>query len=145
MAKAGSKLTRRTFVIAGSAAAATPLLVDLAASRAEAATAETAPKIPKGMKVYYINDGCIGCQVCRTYCPTKAIRFGNCKNEIDQSKCIHCGTCYRMCHISVISEVIQSSHGGVESTADTIGSVVGVATVAGVAAHAIITHIHKSV
>jgi hydrogenase small subunit len=32
---------------------------------------------------------------------------------------------------------------GIESTADTIGAVVGVATVAGVAAHAVVTNIRK--
>jgi ferredoxin len=70
-------------------------------------TAETSIA-PKGTKIYYINDGCVGCQACRTFCPAQAIRFGNCRNEIDQKKCIHCGTCYRECNISVISETIIS-------------------------------------
>lgn len=108
MNNAGSKVTRRDFMIAGSAMAATPLLADLAATKAEAATGETqaAPEIPKGTKVYFINNQCVGCQVCRTYCPVQAIRFGNCGNEIVQSKCVHCGTCYRGCHISNISETV---------------------------------------
>jgi Fe-S-cluster-containing hydrogenase component 2 len=38
-------------------------------------------------------------------CPAKAINFGDDRNEIDQSKCIHCGTCYRECPVSVISEI----------------------------------------
>jgi len=99
----GSRVTRRNFMLTGSAVAATPLLVDLVAPRAHA---EAAPELPKGTKVYFINNQCIGCQVCRTYCPGQAIRFGNCGNEIVQSKCLHCGTCYRGCHISNISETV---------------------------------------
>jgi Fe-S-cluster-containing hydrogenase component 2 len=38
------------------------------------------------------------------FCPAKAVHFGDTGNEIDQKKCIHCGTCYRECPISVISE-----------------------------------------
>jgi len=93
-------------MLAGSAAAATPLLAELAVAKAHAVPTETttaAAEIAKGTKVYYIMDQCIGCQVCRANCPAKAIRFGNCRNEIVQSKCIHCGTCYEGCHISNIS------------------------------------------
>jgi Fe-S-cluster-containing hydrogenase component 2 len=42
--------------------------------------------------------------VCLAFCPAKAIHFGDTGNEIDQNKCIHCGTCYNECPISVISE-----------------------------------------
>jgi ferredoxin len=101
--KTNSRVTRRIFVIAGSAVAATPLLADLAAPRAEA---QAAAEIPAGTKVYFINNQCVGCQVCKTYCPAQAIRFGNCGNEIVQSKCVHCGTCYKGCHISNISETV---------------------------------------
>jgi ferredoxin len=112
MSEAGSKVTRRKFMIAGSAAAAAaPLLVELAATQAQAesaisSTAAAVKELPKGTKVYFINDGCVGCQVCRTYCPTKAIRFGNCRNEIVQSKCIHCGTCYEGCNVCNISVTV---------------------------------------
>jgi ferredoxin len=102
-------LSRRKFIMAGSAAIASPLLLNVAGSLAagNAAGAKTTQTdIAKGTKVYYIGDGCVGCQVCKTYCPVQAIRFGNCRNEIDQKKCIHCGTCYRGCNISVISETI---------------------------------------
>jgi ferredoxin len=105
-----SGLTRRKFIIASSAAVASPLLLNAAVSMAAGKTSET-KKIEtgiaaKGTKIYYINDGCVGCQACRTFCPAQAIRFGNCRNEIDQKKCIHCGACYRECNISVISETI---------------------------------------
>jgi ferredoxin len=111
MTEKGSNLSRRKFMLVGSAAIASPLLLNVAGSMAAGKTAETGTTqsdIAKGTKVYYIGDGCVGCQVCKTYCPAKAIRFGNCRNEIDQKKCIHCGTCYRGCNISVISETILS-------------------------------------
>jgi ferredoxin len=105
-------LTRRKFMMVGSAAIASPLLLNVAGSMAASKTAETKTTetgiAAKGTKIYYINEGCVGCQACRTFCPAQAIRFGNCRNEIDQKKCIHCGTCYRECNISVISETILS-------------------------------------
>jgi ferredoxin len=96
----------------GSATIASPLILkvagSMAAGKTDEAKAAEASIAPKGTKIYYINDGCVGCQACRTFCPAQAIRFGNCRNEIDQKKCIHCGTCYRECNISVISETILS-------------------------------------
>jgi uncharacterized Fe-S center protein len=110
MAEKSSNLSRRKFILVGSAAIASPMLLNVAGSMAADKTAEakaTGSSIaPKGTKIYYINDGCVGCQACRTFCPVQAIRFGNCRNEIDQKKCIHCGTCYRECNVSVISETI---------------------------------------
>jgi ferredoxin len=102
-----SKLTRRKFMIVSSAAIASPLLLDTAGKMAAANAAETKTTVTsatKGMKVYYIGRGCIGCQACRTFCPAKAIHFGDTGNEIDQKKCMHCGTCYRECPISAVSE-----------------------------------------
>jgi uncharacterized Fe-S center protein len=112
MGEKSQNLSRRKFMMVGSAAIATPLLLNvagsMAAEKAGEAKAAGASIASKGTKIYYINDGCVGCQTCRTFCPAKAIRFGNCRNEIDQKKCIHCGTCYRECNISVISETILS-------------------------------------
>jgi ferredoxin len=103
-------LSRRRFMMVGTAAIATPLFLNVAGSMAAEKTSEARTSessiAAKGTKIYYINDGCVGCQACRTFCPVQAIRFGNCRNEIDQKKCIHCGTCYRECNISVISETI---------------------------------------
>jgi ferredoxin len=111
MTVTGSNLSRRKFMMVGSAAIASPLLLNVANSMAAGNTAGTRTAetgISKGTKVYYIGKGCIGCQVCKTRCPAQAIKFGDCKNEIDQKKCIHCGTCYKGCHINVISETILS-------------------------------------
>jgi len=110
----GKNLTRRKFMMVSSAAIASPLLLNGAGAMAAAKPAETKPaagdakatvtNASKGMKVYFITRGCVGCQVCRTFCPVQAIHFGDTGNEIDQNKCIHCGTCYRECPISVITE-----------------------------------------
>jgi ferredoxin len=112
MGEISLNLSRRKFMMAGTAAIASPLLLNVAGSMAADKTAETRKAetgiAAKGTKIYYIGDGCVGCQACRTFCPVQAIRFGNCRNEIDQKKCIHCGTCYRECNISVISETILS-------------------------------------
>jgi len=108
----GKILTRRNFMIVSTAAISSPLLLNVAGIHAEAKAAETNTAVagiaPRGTRIYYINDGCVGCQACKTFCPAQAIRFGNCRNEIDQKKCIHCGTCYRECNISVISETVLS-------------------------------------
>jgi Fe-S-cluster-containing hydrogenase component 2 len=100
-------LTRRKFMLVSSAAIASPILLDVASLMAAAKAAEpkaTETKAAKGTKIYFIGHGCIGCQACRTFCPAKAIHFGDTGNEIDQKKCMHCGTCYRECPISVVTE-----------------------------------------
>jgi ferredoxin len=100
-------LTRRKFMMVSSAAIASPLLLSAAGSMVGAKTAEaktTGIKIAKGTKIYFIGYGCIGCHACMTFCPAEAIHFGDTGDEIDQDKCIHCGTCYEECPISVITE-----------------------------------------
>ena len=104
MAEESLKLTRRKFAIASSVAIASPLLLNISNTVPDAQGA--AAKAAATGKIYFINRTCIGCQVCRMFCPATAIRFGDCQNEIDQGKCIHCGTCYSECPICVISETI---------------------------------------
>jgi fumarate reductase flavoprotein subunit len=107
MSDTNRDLSRRKFMMVGTAAIASPLLLNVAGSMAAGKTAETKTietGIAKGTKIYYIGNECVGCQVCMTFCPAKAIRFGDCRDEIDQKKCIHCGTCYRECPVSAISE-----------------------------------------
>jgi len=101
MSETSLNLTRRKFMLASSAAIVSPLLLNMVDSVPDA---QGATKLATKGKIYYINRGCIGCQVCRTFCPAKAIRFGDCRNEIDQKKCIHCGTCFRGCPLGIISE-----------------------------------------
>jgi ferredoxin len=108
MTEQNSKITRRKFIIAGSAAAiASPLLLNAAGTVAAAKPAEpkaSGQQAVKSGKVYFITKGCVGCQTCRTFCPAKAIHFGDTGNEISQNKCLHCGTCYRECPVSAITE-----------------------------------------
>jgi ferredoxin len=107
MTETASNLGRRKFMLVSSAAIATPLLfgaANLMAAEKPAETTTTYTNIGKGTKVYFIGHGCVGCHVCMAFCPAKAIHFGDTGNEIDQKKCIHCGTCYRECPISMVSE-----------------------------------------
>jgi len=96
-------LTRRKFMIAGSAVIASPLLANLTDSIPQAKAAEF-KNLKKGTKIYYIHTGCVGCHACMIFCPAKAIFFGERKMVIDQEKCLHCGTCYNECPASVVSE-----------------------------------------
>jgi Fe-S-cluster-containing hydrogenase component 2 len=105
MSENGQNLSRRKFMTMSSVAIATPFLLNLAGSVQEAKSTEK-KTTNKTDKIYFITNHCIGCQACRTFCPVKAIHFGDTGNEIDQKKCIHCGVCYRECPISVISETI---------------------------------------
>ena len=100
-------LTRRKFMMVSSAAVASPLLLNAAGSMLGAKSVEAktgGTKIAKGTKIYFIGHGCIGCQACWAFCPAEAIHFGDTGNEINQDKCVHCGTCYEECPISVVTE-----------------------------------------
>ncbi len=91
-------LSRRKFMQVSTAAIAAPFVLDLAGPVARAKAAE-------GETIYYIGHECMGCQVCRMKCPANAIHYGDDRNEIDQEKCEHCGTCYEECPVSVISAI----------------------------------------
>jgi NAD-dependent dihydropyrimidine dehydrogenase PreA subunit len=94
--------SRRDFMVAGSAAIVSPMLVNVI-DPVETVAAE-AKKANKD-KIYYISNKCIGCHACKIFCPQKAVYYGVRKMEIDQDKCVQCGTCYNECPISVIEEI----------------------------------------
>jgi ferredoxin len=102
MSETGQNLSRRKFMVVGSAVIASPLLLNLMDPLEEAIAAA---KAAKKDKIYYITNKCIGCHACKVFCPQKAIYYGERKMEIDQDKCVQCGTCYNECPICVISEV----------------------------------------
>jgi len=90
-------LTRRKFMIVSSAAIAAPFILNAAGSVLAAEKKEK--KV-----TYVIGPTCIGCHHCFYNCPQGAIHFGTDKYEIDQAKCIQCGTCYETCNISAVTE-----------------------------------------
>jgi fumarate reductase flavoprotein subunit len=102
MSEKDSVLTRRKFIAAGSAAIATPLVMNMAGKVAEAAEKTSTKK-----KTYFINDNCILCPPlpCKTNCPVKAISFDGDKFAIDTDKCIRCGICVKGCEIGAIVDI----------------------------------------
>jgi ferredoxin len=91
-------VSRRKFMIVSSAAiAAAPFILN--------ATGSVLAEEKKGKKItYVIGPTCIGCHHCFYNCPQSAIHWGQDKYEIDQTKCIQCGTCYETCNISAVSK-----------------------------------------
>jgi ferredoxin len=86
-------LSRRRFMLVSSAAIASPFLMDMAGLVPDA-------KAEEKKLTYFINNSCIGCHFCFYECPASAIHWGDDKYEIDQKKCIQCGTCEKVCNIS---------------------------------------------
>lgn len=50
---------------------------------------------------YQIKKGCIGCHFCALECPSGAIRIRKGAYQIDRKKCISCGKCAQVCHLSL--------------------------------------------
>ena len=46
---------------------------------------------------YFVTDKCIGCKLCYSKCPQKAIDISRKPVVIQQEHCIHCGNCYEIC------------------------------------------------
>lgn len=90
-------LSRRKFMMASSAALAAPFILNAAGSVFAAENKEK--KV-----TYVIGPTCIGCHHCFYNCPQAAIHWGTDKYEIDQAKCVQCGTCYETCNISAVSK-----------------------------------------
>jgi len=86
-------LTRRKFMMLGSAAIASPLLLNVAGSMGEAEAAEN----EEAFKI--IPENCINCVGCVVFCPQDAIRYGgNQAYRIDPERCVSCGTCMEHCN-----------------------------------------------
>ena len=51
---------------------------------------------------YYIERGCIGCHYCELECPVGAIGIKDGRNQINQEKCIQCGSCVDKCRLDLI-------------------------------------------
>jgi len=49
---------------------------------------------------------CVGCGRCQPFCPAGAISFAGLKSEVDQDRCLECGTCLRVgvCPVGAIEE-----------------------------------------
>ena len=47
---------------------------------------------------------CIGCQGCRTVCPSGCIR-AEVPRVIDGSRCLHCGNCMRICPVQAVEQL----------------------------------------
>lgn len=99
MTGTNSNLTRRKFMILGSAAAAAPFVMKMAGIMPDAQGAEKEAEIKYA---YTIGPGCLGCHYCFNECPAGAIQWGDGTYVIDQRKCIHCGTCYKVCNAGIV-------------------------------------------
>jgi ferredoxin len=101
MAEKDWNLSRRRFMIAGSAAVAASTVLKMSG---EARDPRGAEKV-QGQTIYTIEPTCVGCHYCFYECPASAISWGDDKYEQDQTKCIHCGTCASVCNIGAAHAV----------------------------------------
>jgi ferredoxin len=101
MSETSLSLTRRKFIFLSSAAIASPFIMNAAGFVPDAKGADK-------QLTYTIEPTCVGCHYCFYECPASAISWGDDKYEIDQKKCIHCGTCAKVCNISAAHAVSDS-------------------------------------
>jgi ferredoxin len=105
MTESNFNLTRRRFMVLGSAAAAAPFVMKMTAGMAP--NAEGAEKQAENQAekkyTYTIGPGCLGCHYCYCECPAGAITQGDDTYVIDQKKCLHCGTCYKVCNAGIVT------------------------------------------
>ena len=86
----------------GSAAVASPWVLNSAVTAAAESTANSKP----AFKI--IAERCVSCVGCVIFCPQKAIRYsGNQVYRIDPDKCVRCGTCKPYCNHHAIVDPSQ--------------------------------------
>ena len=95
-----TNLTRRKFMLVSSAAVGAPFVINMASVVSSAHAAE---KEAEKQYTYTIGPGCLGCHYCYYECPAHAIEYGNDTYVIDQKKCLHCGTCYKVCNAGIVT------------------------------------------
>lgn len=95
----GLDISRRKLMILGSATIAAPFVMKMTSALHGA---EAAEKEADKQYTYTIGPGCLGCNYCFNECPGKAIQWGDDTYVIDQKKCLHCGTCYRVCNAGIV-------------------------------------------
>lgn len=57
--------------------------------------------------IIHINkENCVGCDTCRKFCPTDAIKGGlGAKHEITEDACLYCGQCLIACPFDAIEQM----------------------------------------
>ena len=100
MSETGNNLSRRRFMAVSSASVAAPFVMKTAGMTPYA---EGAEKQAEKQYTYTIGPGCLGCHYCFNECPAGAIQWGDSTYAIDQKKCIHCGTCYKVCNAGIVT------------------------------------------
>jgi ferredoxin len=96
MTETGLNLSRRKFMFVSSAAIAAPFVMNMAGMVPDTKGAEK-------QYTYTIGPGCLGCHYCFNECPGSAIQQGDDTYVIDQKKCLHCGTCYKVCNAGIVT------------------------------------------
>lgn len=73
---------------------------------------------------YYIGPRCSCCHYCSLECPVGAIRFSGTSYEIDDSKCVGCGICAKVCPSGIIYDPEKAAqitlHAPIEKQADLV-------------------------
>jgi ferredoxin len=94
-----SNLSRRKFMLVSSAAVGAPFVMKITGTTPYV---EAAEKAAEKQYTYTIGPGCLGCHYCYYECPAHAIEYGDDTYVIDQKKCLHCGTCYKVCNAGIV-------------------------------------------
>lgn len=74
--------------------------------------------------MYQITDNCVCCHNCALECPAQAISYAGPRYAINNSKCIECGLCEKLCHTGSVIEIpspeTQAFHERIVRTCDVV-------------------------